>query len=979
MQVLIADFDLFRAVGGGQTFYRAVIEQNPQIDFSYLIVNESESAARPANANPIRYQQTYLDRHWTHYFDVLPPRWCLSAFLKASNLARSVSGRRFDVVDTPDYEPFGYFLPAALAHHGVAVQRVALSMHGVVSTGIGLGWSSGDEEQFALVRQEERHYQCADIRYGLSLSYLDEWRDRFKLPSLYFSPLRFLKPPRPWTSASGGAPDLNFVGRTERIKGPDLFIDLVRWLAPDAFGQARIIGPPCYDAHGISSNEHLKRFLDNRPGHKPVDLVPAATPSELARLFAQRGLTVLPSRRDTFNLVALESLFAGCPTAIGDSAGVCRFLDATFPEVPYIKIDMRSPLTALPKIAAVLSDYDRHRNQLVAALSAAAPRVDGPSLSEIYASPAAFDREARQEAADWYERLIGHHARLHPLRSAIHEARRLSVRCRQIAQGKISAAAPLQRYNERKRIRSQPLSLTSRYYAVAWMPERSAGDLEAKQRACAGLISEARIDRTRLWREMARIETLRGNDLVAATYRLRAMRLAGEDRCRDLAGVVETFAAHGYPREAETAEAIYGAHGDAETRCRRLLDDSLRRHRHLPAFDYERLDDRRAPRSYRASVIVSLYNAADKLPRFLDALSLQTLFAADQAEIILVDSGSPGDEYSVFRRWAAERRLPMVYARSTARETIQAAWNRGISLARGRYLSFLGVDETILPATLETLAAELDASPKVDWVQANSLMTNVDMQGQWLADVMTYDRGGYTQRLVALETCYLSYVGAMYRRDLHERLGYYDDSFGAAGDTEFKNRVLPFIRSQAIPLTLGVFWNYPDGQTTRSPKAEIEDLRAWYLHRTAAGIGYRLQNADVDEAECLLFDALQYRKSYCRHQSSDIEYASHVAAYLRKSARQSHAGLLHAGIERLLRSYRQLDCLAEINAPVIAEIQRRTRDIAEQVTEQHRQAVPGFMPDYDVFRDNRHEQHTNVWETRHIGGRSLGQRLRKAA
>src|SRR5581483_7316267 len=134
-------------------------------------------------------------------------------------------------------------------------------------------------------------------------------------------------------------------------------------------------------------------------------------------------------------------------------------------------------------------------------------------------------------------------------------------------------------------------------------------------------------------------------------------------------------------------------------------------------------DDRRERSGFRASVVVSLYNAADKLPLCLETLGLQTLIRAGQVDVVLVDSGSPGDEYQAFRAWAERTRIPAVYARSARRESIQAAWNRGIELARGDYLSFLGVDEAILPQTLETLAAELDADRSLDWVQANSLVT----------------------------------------------------------------------------------------------------------------------------------------------------------------------------------------------------------------------------------------------------------------
>jgi hypothetical protein len=221
-----------------------------------------------------------------------------------------------------------------------------------------------------------------------------------------------------------------------------------------------------------------------------------------------------------------------------------------------------------------------------------------------------------------------------------------------------------------------------------------------------------------------------------------------------------------------------------------------------------------------------------------------------------------------------------VYARSAQRETIQAAWNRGIGLARAPYLVFLGVDETLYPETLGLLASELDRSPEVDWVMGDSLVTRVETNGLLKEDVMKYDRTGAGKDHAYLETCYLSWVGGMYRKSIHERFGYYDESFGAAGDTEFKNRILPHIRVKFIPRTLGLFLNYPEGNTTASPRAEIEDLRAWYIHRTVAGVRYAFADRPVSEAEKLLALSLGYRKSYCGHLSSDIDYAKALAEYL---------------------------------------------------------------------------------------------------
>jgi glycosyltransferase involved in cell wall biosynthesis len=987
MHVLIADFDLYRTVGGGQTFYRAIIEKNPQIEFSYLAAQESADAARPANAHVVRYEEHVHAQDWARYCDFEPARWCLPAFLLAVNIAWSARGCSFDVVDLPDYQQFGYFLPSALTHARVDAKRIALSMHGVISTTISLNWASDGILPRALVLQEELQYQSVDIRYGLSLTYLDEWRSRFALPSHYLNPLAFLQLPTPMVSERSPAPpDLNFVGRTEKRKGPDIFAELVWWLPAHLYGRARIIGPPSLDHLGVSSEQHLKKFLHNRPSEKAVELCAAAATAELARLFAGRGITVLPSRYDTFNLVAIESLFLGCPTAIGSGAGVCRFLDETFAEVPYIKIDIDRPLLCLPEIEAVLTDYDRYRQRLVETINSATPSAVTHSLADIYDTPPAHDRDIRRQTDHWYERLMNHRK---PSQSALARAkqsgRRLirkhttphfRARVRGLHPRTVAAAwkaslreklnrSPLRHRLDMRRWNAQAAAIAAHCHAVAWMPERNEADLASKWRQCSQIITDFRIDRIRLWRELARIEALRGNDLVAATYRLRAMRLAGADHFHDLPAVMRTLTSHGYQRESEVANAMYvGDEKDRNHRCRELLERALSDHRRPVDVNFELIDDRRGSSDCRASVIVSLYNAADNLPRFLETISLQTLLVRRQAELVLIDSGSPGNEYRLFREWAERTGLPAVYARSAKRETIQAAWNRGIGLARGRYLSFLGVDEAILAPALEILAGELDREPKIDWVQANSLVTRVDGSGHWAGDIMTYDRTGFAQRLVYLETCYLSYVGAMYRRSIHERLGYYDASFGAAGDTEFKNRILPFTRSKAIDQTLGVFWNYPAGQTTCSPRAELEDLRAWYLHRTPAGIGYALRDTDASEAEALLLAALKYRKSYCGHFSSDVEYAADVASHLAAKFPDSRFSTLAGGIEILLDAYRDLDCLPQISQKSVAEAINHVKAVESRVAEEHRRLTDGTLDvAYQVFHDNRHEQHHYVWPT----------------
>jgi glycosyltransferase involved in cell wall biosynthesis len=1074
MKVLIADFDLFKKIGGGQTFYRRLIETNPQIEFYYLIELEAPDAPRPVNAKVIPYQETYFFSDIEGFNDLTPPKWIHRSFVMASNIAASISGQRFDVIDLPDYDQLGALLRPALKQHQVSVDRLVLSMHGNISTTLRLNWGNQNPANIGLDRLEAMQYRTVDLRYGISKAYLEEWREIVDLDSHYLNPLHFFPLPKPaLTEPTSQLPNLNFIGRTEKRKGPDLFVDLVWWLPRSLYDTAQIIGPESYGEDGTSSRTHLQQMCDRR--NVEVQLLPAMEREELNQVFASPSITFLPSRYDTLNLLALESLFSGCPTAIGSGAGVCRFLKETFPNIPFITIDVQEIYACLPKISFVLENYDEYRQNLFEILSSTNTRLEisEPKIEEIYHSHPKVDREVTAQLDRWYQELmrvfeLGQQRKNRPLpqtkrlvksqlrglkkavkaqivkrrelggtfhRNSVPEVENSLIENTVLQENQapseaetskpelISQIPPLNLKSALKsklkttakqllpNINRDELRLMAQAVKFPWLiqkyknafntaetteenlasklkqywllgaiydPEKalllSDRDRAEQVHGTGKSVSERlnrrfgtsfRIDRVRLWREIARIEQMRGNDLVAATYWIRGMRLLGGDRFDDLSRVVKILHAHGFSREAAAAEAMYGSIAEREQRCTELLDKALLNNIYNPPREYEFVDDRRNASQYRVSVIVSLYNAAAKLPLFLKALSQQTLIQAGTAEVILIDSGSPGDEYRAFKQLASELDFEIVYARSQQRETIQSAWNRGIRMARSPYLCFLGADETILPDCLEVLAAELDQDPELDWVIGNSLVTNVDRHGTWVSDIMPYDRSGYSQNLVYLETCYLSWVGALYRRSIHDRFGYYDANFRAAGDTEFKNRVLPFIKTKVIPRTLGLFWNYPEERTTQHPRAELEDLRAWYLHRSAAGVRYAFQSRRPEEAESLFFSSLRYRKSYCQHWSTDIEYADQVAEFLRKTVPNSAARPFYAGVRQLLAAYRSLDYLSPLSLSNAIATVLRVRQITTQLEQEHGELNPTQTepPMYRVFNDNRHEQHAWLWLT----------------
>jgi len=983
MNILIVDFDLFYLTGGGQTFYRNIINKNPHLHFYYFVRTENLNVSRPTNAYPISYKQKFFPRNFKPYLDKISLRWVWT-FLEANNIAANVSQQfpntHFDVIEIPDYNQTGTLLRPALSNFKVSYDRIVLSMHGRISTSIQLNWFDKDKRNPALdlpltTLQEQMQYKTVDIRYGISKFYLDEWKQVSDLSSYYLNPFSFLTIPLPrLTNPSVDLPDINFIGRLEKLKSPEVFAEIAWWLKRSSFNKANIIGSDCYSVDGDSAKHYLQQMINHRSPE--VNICPSLNQKQLTDLFSTKSITFVPSRYDTLNLVALESLLAGCPTAIGSGAGVCRFLNESLPQVPYISIDLENIYASIDSIQSVLENYNQYRQNLVEILQNSTFDTSGLTLEEIYQSPSNYDRSTSDELDEIYHQIMGyyHNSRI-AIKSTIGRAIKplipvelhdsLRFYRSKFSQSKLKSVAGRIISNQRfSQLLAIPLLLNNQQNVLD-LPESTDAEIEYKVKSFSRLGNRFQINRVATWQKLARLERLRGNDLVATTYELRIMRSQGKDIFNNLSSVIKTLNERGFTREAVVAEAMYGSKSEEESRetCKAILDEALERNRinHQDDGNYEIFDDRRIKSNYKISVIVSLYNAASKLPQFLTALKLQTLMQKGLVEVILVDSGSPTDEYRVFQELVDSLAMPIIYVRSAKRETIQSAWNRGISLSRSSYLTFLGVDETILPTCLEILSAELDGDPNLDWIQANSLMTSVDEHGTIVSDVMVYNRTDYQQDIVYLETCYLSWVGALYRRSIHERFGYYDPSFTAAGDTEFKGRILPFIKTKAINQTLGIFWNYPEERTTQHPRAEIEDLRAWYLHRTVGGIEYAFKNREISEAEQLFYLALGYRKSYVQHSSTDVEYACNMAKFLQIRNTDSFVLDRFECVNKLINKYRLLDCLPSSHKAYNA---LKVIVNVSNIEKEHRQLTSSIVKlAYKVFNDNRYEQHSSFWNS----------------
>lgn len=172
------------------------------------------------------------------------------------------------------------------------------------------------------------------------------------------------------------------------------------------------------------------------------------------------------------------------------------------------------------------------------------------------------------------------------------------------------------------------------------------------------------------------------------------------------------------------------------------------------------------------SVVVPFFNLASTLPDTLASLDAQSF---KDFETIIVDDGSTeGDSRELLRKLERDPRIRLVRQPNGG---LSSARNAGLAVAEGRYVLPLDADDAIAPAflarTLEVLESDLALGWCATWVEFFVKRVG-DTQRGWIPL-------GHAPELMLADNVAGSCT-ALFRRDLLEEVGGYDESFPSYED-----------------------------------------------------------------------------------------------------------------------------------------------------------------------------------------------------
>jgi glycosyltransferase involved in cell wall biosynthesis len=235
------------------------------------------------------------------------------------------------------------------------------------------------------------------------------------------------------------------------------------------------------------------------------------------------------------------------------------------------------------------------------------------------------------------------------------------------------------------------------------------------------------------------------------------------------------------------------------------------------------------------SALVSTFNSARFIEGCLADLEAQTI--AGRLEIVVVDSASEEGEGAIVRRWQ-ERFANIRYVRTESRESVYAAWNRAIRMARGAYLTSANTDDRHRVDALERMSRVLELRPEVALVYADVVETETENE--------TFERctptrvrrwHEWARDTLLTRGCFVG-PQPMWRRSVHAEHGLFDERLVSSGDFEFWLRISQSHPFHHIREPLGLYLSRPDSVEHRHRDLKnLEDARILATYGKAAQEG----------------------------------------------------------------------------------------------------------------------------------------------
>jgi len=202
--------------------------------------------------------------------------------------------------------------------------------------------------------------------------------------------------------------------------------------------------------------------------------------------------------------------------------------------------------------------------------------------------------------------------------------------------------------------------------------------------------------------------------------------------------------------------------------------------------DTERVSTTSTTHDKLLTIVCATKNAGSTAEKLLFSYAAQK---TDRTELDIIDSCSVDDTLVILDRY--REYIDQILVEND--HGIYEAWNKGIRLATGEFVSFVGADDTIASGAIDELLSTIDSRHDVDYIFGYNVSTTNGIPSKII---------GRPYSLQAMEKYMpMAHVMSAHRRVWLVEKGMFDESYKSSGDYDFLLRTrksMRFIESKKI-------------------------------------------------------------------------------------------------------------------------------------------------------------------------------------
>ncbi|MBC3845738.1 glycosyltransferase [Winogradskyella echinorum] len=192
----------------------------------------------------------------------------------------------------------------------------------------------------------------------------------------------------------------------------------------------------------------------------------------------------------------------------------------------------------------------------------------------------------------------------------------------------------------------------------------------------------------------------------------------------------------------------------------------------------------------KLSVITATYNSEKTIRKTINSILNQTV---NDIEYIIIDGKSNDSTVQIIKEYEQDFNKANISFKwiSEKDSGIYDAWNKGLRLSTGEWVSFLGSDDWYVENAVEyyqktilNTASKLDlVYSNVNLIRNNKVLKNINGTWKWK---------------VFKKYMNIAHVGAFHNKIYFETYGYFNDSYKIAGDYELLLRAKKELKTMKI-------------------------------------------------------------------------------------------------------------------------------------------------------------------------------------